>query len=118
MRALAACHLDGVTDLDHVEPVRIQRLAREALKYRGRGGCAMRDPAGAAAGDERKQRGWLVSRSISSRFGTGSSSTVSYLACSISAIARHDCTRAASSGRAASHASTSPRRSAGNSLST
>jgi hypothetical protein len=44
--------------------------------------------------------------------------TWSYRACSASAIARHDCTRAASSGWVASHASTSPRRSAGSSLST
>src|SRR5258705_6996534 len=39
-------------------------------------------------------RGWRTSRSISSRFGTASSATESYLACSASAIARHDCTRA------------------------
>src|SRR5437763_1199380 len=57
MVALVAADLDGMADLDDIEPVSVERVRREALEDRGCVGGAMRHPPGRAAGNESNQRG-------------------------------------------------------------
>ncbi len=56
MLALVSRHLDGMAHLDHIEPVRVQRIERQILECRGRRHRTARQPADTAAGNERQQR--------------------------------------------------------------